>query len=270
MFRSARTVSAVAAVLMAGLLAPAAGWAATPSVTEIMDRNFVVSRVLDSTADATFRLINAGGEERLRRTQTLSKLEDNGLDAMRLTRFQSPPDVKGTATLTVEHNPGDDDIWVYLPAMKKVRRLTASNKKDAYVGTDFSYGDVIGYRPSEWENTITGTESDGGVTVYIVTSVPKTPEVRDNSGYSKRVQWIRADNFIAVRGQLFDTAGQLLKEFKAGDIQRVDAARGRWQPMVIEMRNVQTGHLTEIRMENYKANQGLAGDLFTTRNLDRN
>ncbi|PYM03363.1 MAG: RND transporter, partial [Candidatus Rokuibacteriota bacterium] len=125
-------------------------WAADPTAKEIMEKNFVVSKFVDSTSDATFTLINKTGQERVRKTFGTSKLQPNGIDNRRMVRFLSPPDVKGTVTLLVEHSDTDDDIWIYLPALKKVRRLVASNKKDSFVGTDFSYGDVIGHKVEEW------------------------------------------------------------------------------------------------------------------------
>src|SRR5882762_7011693 len=71
---------------------------------------------------------------------------------MRMTRFLEPADVKGTVSLLIEHAEKDDDIWIYLPSVKKVRRLVSSNKKDSFVGTDFSYGDVIGHKVKEWDH----------------------------------------------------------------------------------------------------------------------
>lgn len=72
---------------------------------------------------------------------------------MRLTEFISPADVQGTTTLLIENAKGSDSMFVYLPALKKVRRLASANKGDAFIGTDFSYGDVLGYKLSDWKYT---------------------------------------------------------------------------------------------------------------------
>jgi hypothetical protein len=124
--------------------------AAELDADEIMRRNFSVGKVVDSRAAVTMTLISEGGARRERSTETLSKLLPNGIDQKRLIRFLTPGDVKGTATLLVEHSAGDDDIWIYLPALHKVRRLVANNKKDSFVGTDFSYGDIIGHKVEDW------------------------------------------------------------------------------------------------------------------------
>ena len=187
--------------------------ALTPSA--IMEKSLSATKVRDSIADATFTLINKDGEERVRRTNGYTKLQDNGNDNMRTVRFLSPGDIKGTATLLIEHAAGDDDMWIYLPALKKVRRLVASNKKDSFVGTEFSYGDVIGHRTSDWTHRILREEAVAGAPTYVIESLPKNDEVKNNTGYSKRVSWVRKDNFIAVRTDFWDIGGQPLKTVTA-------------------------------------------------------
>ena len=114
---------AVAAVTIAG-----AARADELSADEIMRRNFVVGKVRDSRAEITMVLTNAGGTRRERSTIGYTKLAENGIDQKRLVRFLTPADVKGTATLLVEHSDGDDDIWIYLPALRKVRPGVRSSK----------------------------------------------------------------------------------------------------------------------------------------------
>jgi uncharacterized protein len=260
--------AAAAALLLACLVATPAGAAElTPEV--VMQRNFVALKVADSTADAIFTLRNSDGQERVRKTIAWTKLQPNGTDNMRLVRFLSPQDVRSTATLTIENSDRDDDIWIYLPALKKTRRLLASNKKDSFVGTDFSYGDIIGFKVGEWRHSILREEAVDGAPCFVVESLPGSPEVQENSGYSKRLQWIRKDNFVAMKGEFYDAAGKLLKTIVASELREVDPAKGRWQAMRLEARNVQTGHSTTIEQQNFKANQGLSTQQFAARELER-
>lgn len=132
--------------LIAGFYAVVLGFipvahAAGENLIEIVQKSLAINKVLDSMSDATFTLVNNSNQERVRKTFVVTKLQTNGEDNMRMTRFMVPADVKGTVSLLVEHSVTDDDIWIYLPALKKVRRLVSSNKKDSFVGTDFSYGD---------------------------------------------------------------------------------------------------------------------------------
>jgi uncharacterized protein len=242
---------------------------ADPSADEIMQKSLLSTKVLDSTTRSTFRLINAAGQQRVRETDGQTKLIAGTTDNRRLVDFLSPADVRGTKTLLIEHSAGDDDIWIYLPAMKKVRRLVASNKKDSFVGTDFSYGDVIGHKVEDWNHEVVRREKIDGRECYVVESTPKRPDVGDNTGYSKRVSWIDAESYVAIRGEVYDQGGELLKRTSAEDVQRVDTQNGRYQPMKMTAENVQTGHKTVIEFANFKANVGVADDVFSARSLER-
>ncbi len=244
-------------------------WGAEPTATEIMQKNFVVNKVADSISDATFTLANKSGQERVRQTFGTTKLQANGIDNMRMTRFMSPADIKGTVSLLVEHADKDDDIWIYLPALKKVRRMVASNKKDSFVGTDFSYGDVIGHKVSEWNHQLLSDEVVDGNPCYVIESLPKTDDIKSGSGYSKRKGWVRKDNFMSVKAEFWDESGQLLKTNTFTDIRKVDSEHDKWQAMRLEADNVQTGHRTVIQYGNFKVNQKVKDDFFTTRYMEK-
>jgi predicted RND superfamily exporter protein/outer membrane lipoprotein-sorting protein len=261
-----RITTSVVAILMLGL--PQAR-AADTSADQIVEKSFMVTKVQDSSAAAIFTLISANGEERIRNTLTRTRLEENGIDNMRFTRFTAPQDIRGTSTLTVEHSNGDDDIWIYLPALKKTRRLVASNKRDSYVGTDFTYGDIIGFRTSDWRNEILRKEPIDGAECFVIQSSARTPQIAETSGYSRRVSWIRADNFVLVKGEQYDRAGALQKLLSVDDIQQVSRSPERWQAMRLQMKNVQSGHQTVIVLKDFKANQGILADQFVPRMLER-
>ena len=239
------------------------------SANDIANRNYITSKVIDSSSDSTFKLINNSGQERIRDTIGQTKLIKGTKDNMRLVTFLSPSDVKGTKTLMIEHTGKDDDIWIYLPALKKVRRLVSNNKKDSFVGTDFSYGDVIGHKPDNWNHKILKEEEIDDKNCWVIESTPKNEETKENSGYSKQISWIDKESFVSIKGESYDTSGELLKKFKAKDIKKVDDKNSKWQPMYLEAENVQSNHKTIIEFKNYKVNVGVSDDLFTTRSLEK-
>ncbi|MBI5439251.1 MAG: outer membrane lipoprotein-sorting protein [Nitrosomonadales bacterium] len=243
--------------------------AAEINLTEAMQKSLAANKALDSTSDATFTLTNKTGQERVRKTMGATKLQANGEDNMRMTRFVAPADVKGTVSLLIEHSAGEDDMWIYLPALKKVRRLVSGNKRDSFVGTDFSYGDVIGHKVSDWNYKLLREEVADGEACYVIEATPKSDEVRGSSGYGKRVVWLRKDNFFAIKGDMWDESGQPLKTFHLTELQEVDAARHKWQAMRLESKNLQSGHQTVIRFENFKANQKVRDEFFTTRYMEK-
>lgn len=268
------SVPMIALLALAGslTLAPvlrAQATAGLPDPVDVMTRNFMVNRVPDSEQETTITLINRSGQQRVRRLTGWTRLQANGIDNRRLVRYDAPADVAGTSTLLVEHAEGDDDIWIYLPALRKSRRLVASNKKESFVGTDFSYGDVIGHRVRDWRHTLLGEETIDGQSCFVIESVPVSDAIRDESGYARQKHWIRKDNFVAVRIDYWDRSGQPLKRASYRDIQLVDAARSRWQAMQFEAENLQTGHRTVIRFDRFRANIGVPDERFSVRALER-
>lgn len=233
----------------------------------IMQKNLAATKVKDSIADATFTLTNKDGASRVRKTHGYTRLQANGNDNMRVVRFLSPADIKGTATLLIEHANADDDMWIYLPALGKVRRLSASNKKDSFFGTDLSYGDVIGYKTEEWIHKLVKEEDLDGAATYVIESAPANDTVRQNSGYGKRLSWVRKDNFVAARIDLWDLSERPLKRIVFKDIRQV-GGNGRWQPMLTEAENLQTGHRTTIRFEQFQADQNVPESMFKAKELE--
>lgn len=242
----------------------------TPNALNLMRQSSQVSIVQDSRAQTMFRLTSASGKVREQLASTITRQMGTGTSgAARLARFLSPSDVKGTAVLTVEQAARDDDIWLFLPALGKVRRLQAENKRDAYMGTDLSYGDVIGHAPEDWNHRVTGSAAVDGVPCWIIESLPRSPAVAASSGYGRRVNWVRSDNAVMVRAELYSVQGHLSKRITQRAITRVSQSPARWQAMHIVAENVQSRHRTDIILSGYQANIGLAADQFTPRALER-
>jgi uncharacterized protein len=241
--------------------------AAEPALV-LMQKNAAATKVRDSVSSATFTLTTKDGAARVRKTTGMTRLQDGSEDNMRLVRFTAPADIKGTSILLVEHAAADDDMWLYLPALGKVRRLSAANKKDSFVGTDLSYGDVIGLKPEQWTHRLVAEETVDGQPCFVIESLPTDDAVRQNTGYGKRVSWIAKLHHVALRTDLFDTALQPLKRIRAADIQPVGSNK-RWQAMRTEVENLQTGHHTLVVFDGFEADRKLESSAFTPKELER-
>ncbi|SFU53518.1 outer membrane lipoprotein-sorting protein [Pseudoduganella namucuonensis] len=254
---------------VAGAVAPAEARAEEVNAAELAEKSYQATRVDSSVSEATFTMVNASGQERVRQTFGATKLQANGVDNRRVIRFRSPSDVRNTSTLVLENTGKSDEIWVYLPGLKKVRRLASNNTKSSFVGTDLSYGDLVGYRTADWNHKWLRKEDVQGVPCHVVESTPRTPEIAADSGYSKRVNWIARDNSVALRTEFYDANGNLLKTADNAEVRQVDAKHGKWQAMAVSVKNHQTGHKTLIKLTRFEAKGNVADDYFTTRYMEK-
>lgn len=239
------------------------------SAEEIVAKSNEVDKVTTWRSKNTMRLISKGGNERVRESVNYNRLEPNGHDTMRLIRFTAPGDIKGTNILIHEHSDANDDIWTYLPSLKKVRRLVASNKKDSFVGTDFSYTDIVTPRVRDYSHKLLRKESISGIPCFVIESIPRAEEVMKNNGYSKTVTWIRTDNFVRIKAELYAPSGMLYKVMQVSSVKEVDRQRGKWLVEKIEMRNLETGHSTVITFNEIKVGGDINKALFQPNRLDQ-
>ena len=164
--------------------------------------------------------------------------------------FEYPGDVKGTGFLTWDYDePGkDDDKWLYLPAMKKTRRISGSSaRQDYFMGSDFTYDDMGSRSVDEDTHELLGEEIIDGYKCWKLESVPK--DKRDI--FSKKIALIRQDCLIPARVEYYDKLGRLHRRLEMSDIARVD---GFWVARKMHMSNVQTGHQTILEIKNPKYN----------------
>ncbi len=216
----------------------------------------------DQKAIMKMTLINKHGKTRERSVLMYSK--KYGKDSKSLMYFQSPGDVKGTGFLAWDyHDPDkDDDQWLYLPALKKSRRISGSSKNDYFMGTDFTYDDMGDRNVDEDTHTLLREEEVDGHKCWVVESKPGEEDYM----YSKRVSWIRQDALVAVKVDFYDRKGGLLKTLDVSDIRKQDDI---WTAFRMEMNNVQKEHKTVIEMEEVQFDVGLEDSLFRVSTLER-
>ena len=167
-------------------------------------------------------------------------------------------------TFMVWKYPGkDDDRWLFVPAIKLVRRIAADDSRSSFVGSDFTYEDVSGRNLAADTHTLTGEEVLGGKTCYVVESVPKQAK---GAEYRRKVSWIDKGTFLPLKEDYYDRRGEIYRIF-TGD--RVEEASGF--PTVVKrtMVDVKKGHRTEVTFESVAYNVGLSEDLFSERYLRR-
>ena len=221
----------------------------------------VTSGFKSSSSTLTMTLINANGQE-TKRVMKGKTLEKSGGDKS-LIEFVSPADVKGTKLLTYEHIGGDDEQWLYLPALKRVKRIASSNKSGSFMGSEFSYEDISNpnYKKFTYPGTLQEVSLDG-VTCYKGVRLPKYA----NSGYTKEITWIQKSNFLVKRVDYYDRKSELLKTAIFSDYKKL---KGVYRVGKIVMTNHQTGKKTILEWTDDRVDVGLSDKDFTKRVLKR-
>ena len=190
---------------------------------------------------------------------------DVGEDTKTIMFFLYPNDVKGTGFLTVNYDDvnKEDDKWLYLPALKKTRRISGkSSKTDYFMGSDFTYDDIGKRNVDEDTHKLLREESANGFDYYVVESTPK----KDGEIFSKKLVWIRKDCDVVAKVEFYDKLGKLHRQMVSSDIKKVD---GFWTVGKMEMKNVQTGHSTELLFLDPKYNIQLDSKIFSVNKLER-
>ncbi|MCJ2163392.1 MULTISPECIES: outer membrane lipoprotein-sorting protein [unclassified Pseudodesulfovibrio] len=215
----------------------------------------------DRTSVITMTLINKSGSKRVREVKSYSK--DFGRDKKSVMVFCEPADVRKTAFLSWEYDDVDreEDKWLYMPAMKKTRRISGASRNEYFMGTDFTYDDMGKRNVDEDTHRLLGEESVMGHDCWKIESIPVDPE----DMYTKRILWVDKEALVLVQAQYFDKDG-LLKIFRALNIQKQN---GFWTVLLSEMDNVSREHKTTMETAGVTYDTGLGDDLFRVSSIQR-
>ena len=218
--------------------------------------------------DMLMVLINKNGDERTRDLKSYSK--DFGVDEHRTLFFKSPSDIKNTAFLTYDYDDSakDDDQWLYLPALKKVKRIPSTDKSSSFMGSDFSYFDMTDRDLENYDFKLLKETKVRGHDAWMIESTPRNQKVIDESGYKKSIAIVRKDNYVVVRAINFMTNGKK----KYLDLTKIHEQDGIW--LVDEMsmttkKGKSTLHKTLLTFSNVKLNTPIKDEVFTTRRLEK-
>ncbi len=216
----------------------------------------------DLKAEMTMLLKNRQGRTSLREMRSRSlEVPDDGDKTLII--FDRPRDVKGTALLTWSHKSGQDDQWLYLPALKRVKRISSKNKSGPFMGSEFAYEDLASQEVEKYTYQYIGEGELGGIPVFINERDPVDP----NSGYTRQRVSIDKERFIPLKIEFFDRKNELLKTLKLRGYKQY--LGHYWRPDEMFMQNHQTGKSTLLTWKSYAFQQGLSEHDFTRNSLKR-
>jgi hypothetical protein len=269
---AARCFLALRALFLGSLTLASPAAAEELSGRQIMDRVDARDTGDDGISDMEMILIDKRGQQRVRKIRTFSKkYGEGGEDDYGIMFFLSPADVKDTGFLTYDYDDADkdDDQWLFLPALKKTKRIAAGDKSGSFMGSDFSYADMSDRPLDRYDFTLMKETEVEGHKVWQVEAIPKTEKEIDETGYTRRISFVRQDNFVVIQSLGFLKKGKRLRYFKVNSLEIIDDI---WVPTEMQMttkKGKTTLHKTVLKNSNIKFGQDLSEAYFTVRQLEK-
>lgn len=223
----------------------------------------------DAMGKMTMKLIDQKGNTRQRVMTMLRRNQQNPGEQKYFIYFHEPGDVRRLTFMIWKYPEHDDDRWIYIPAVDLIRRIAAEDKYSSFVGSDFSYEDVSGREVSEDTHRLLEEEVLDDRGVFVVESIPRTA-----AAFTRRISWIDKKTFLPLKEEYYDVQDQLQRVFSANFIEDVTAGDGdarRIYPTIMKrtMKNVRTGHRTEVTVDSVSYDLGLDDDDFSERRMRR-
>ena len=233
---------------------------------DIMLKVDVQQNYVTQYAKTKMTLINKKGKKRVRDVARYEKTypDKSELDKKSLIFFEYPPDVRGTGLLLLTYTDidKDDDRWLYLPALKKIRRIAGESKNDYFMGTDFTYDDMGSRDVDEDTHKLIGEEDIDGQKCFKIESIPKDKDYM----YSRKIAWVIPDKWVMLKVEFYDRHGELLKILKASDIRNIDNI---WTTFKLHMNNLTKNHQTVIDIMELDYSMDMEDAIFTQTTLQR-
>ncbi|GAB6112241.1 outer membrane lipoprotein-sorting protein [Desulfomicrobium salsuginis] len=214
----------------------------------------------DMTSRQTMELVPASGEKRVREL-TVTAADRQGVRKS-IIRFTSPADIEGTGFLGLETNQDETQQFLYLPALKRTRRIVAGQKGRSFVNTDFTYEDMERRAVEDSEHAVTGEETLGGVACWILESRPKAGT---DSQYSMVRAWVAKDMLVSLRVDFFIDGKEPVKRFNVKQMERIQDI---WTETSVVMEDLHSGHRTLLETKEITYNSGIPDSAFTQQALE--
>jgi outer membrane lipoprotein-sorting protein len=244
-------------ILLLFLLLPSLMLFGSNKAQDIMEQVLKVQQSQSSALDLKLTLIEPSGTTRERRIQTLSQTKDTRVSSV--TVFLSPENVRNTRFLSIEEEDGSTSQWIYLPALKRIRRIGTSEEGGSFMGSDFSYADMAStsYDAHEAEHTLLSEDEK----TYIILSIPYKPTT-----YGKHITTVDKATYLPLLVEFYDLDQKtLLKTLKTEQIASIG---GRMMASDVRMTTIASGHSTRLEILQARFDMNLPAGYFTTKFLE--
>jgi len=249
--------------------------AASLSPKEMMQKNDEARRVNDFEGKSTLTTGTEGaGGDKVKEFTLSRKVQSDAVHNSTLTRFHTPAEVRNEGILIVENASGRNDVLMYLPNFKKVRRVESQQQSGSFMGSVFSYSDIATPHVEDYSYKLIKEEKcptaeAAAVKCSVIECIPVNDDIKERTGYTKSVLWVRQDNFMSVQGEYYNLDGELFKRLTAVEIKIIDAKNKKWLAHNLSIMNLKTKEYTRLQFSNVKANVGISDSVFTQQNLQK-
>ncbi len=223
----------------------------------------------DMKARMTMELINKDGGKRRRVMTMLRRDQAEGGNQKYFIYFHEPGDVRRMTFMVWKYPQKEDTRWIYVPALDLIRRIASDDKRSSFVGSDFTYEDISGRDVDSDSHSLLLEEQFLDRDCYVIESIPKT-----TTNYTKQLSWIDKENFLPLKEEYYDAQKELYRVFTADEIKNIAEVEGdskKALPTVMRrtMKNVKSGHRTEVTYSSVTYNLGLEDKDFSERRMRR-
>ena len=235
-----------------------------PDAWQIMAKSRDMSITGSLSANINLTITEKSGSTRNRTISMTTKSYPVGLEK-RFIKFLEPADVRGTAMLVVDNANTADDMWIYLPALKKTRRIVTSEKGKSFMSSEFSNADMTS--PSLSDFTHRHADNSGKDTQWIIESVPVNEDKADEYGYSKKISYISIDKIQVQKMEFYNFDNELFKVIEIKGI--LPLGNGKYLVKNMVANNLATNRKSEILFSSISEGIKVDDSFFTIQNLER-
>ena len=232
---------------------------------EISKKTLDLTSVDAMEMTSTLSIYDAKGKERVKQTATASKRF--GETTKIITRFVSPADVKGIGLLIYDNEDKDDEMWIYLPALRKVRRIVSSEKGKSFMGSEFSNADMSKPNPDDYTYNLIGSEQYKGNDCWQIESIPINEDIADKNGFSKKIAWINKISFQTYKVVYYDFDNEPYKEMLLSKYE--EAGKGKFMIRKMEILNLQNGRKSVLTIDQLQMGSAIGENSFTPAALEK-
>jgi hypothetical protein len=246
-----------------GLLVSAIGH--TQNARQIAEKASQAIEFEASEMAATLKIYDAQG--RMRERQIANASKKFGTTTKSIIKFLAPADVKGTAMLVFDYEDKGDDMWIYLPALRKSRRIVSTEKGKSFMGSEFSNADMSRPNLGQFKHEVLGSASFNGKDCWKVESTCLSEEITDELGFSRKLAWIEKGTYLTAQVEFFGRDGKLLKTMSLNDYRQ--QANGKHFAFQMKMKNAQNNRHSTITVDQFQLGSALNESYFSVATLEK-